>query len=74
MHSLVSIVGVVLSRKENYLEWSSKIENTLIFNDIWDVIHDGDTKPIKSRTNKEISIWTNKDKKIYALITTSVSE
>jgi hypothetical protein len=47
MHSLVSIVCVVLSGKENYLEWSRKIEHTLIFNDLWDDICDGDTAPTK---------------------------
>jgi hypothetical protein len=74
MHSLVSIVGVVLSGKENYPEWSRKIEHTLIFNDLWDDICDGDTKPTKPTTDKELSIWMNKDKKAYALIVSSVSE
>ena len=36
MHSLISIVGIVLSRKENYHEWFRKVKNTLIFNDLWD--------------------------------------
>ena len=31
MHSLASIVGVVLSGKENYIEWSRNIKHTLIF-------------------------------------------
>jgi hypothetical protein len=35
MHSLISIVGVVLARKENYREWYRKIESTLIFNNLW---------------------------------------
>jgi hypothetical protein len=53
MHSLISNEGVVLNGKENYLELSRKIEYTLIFNDLWDDICDGDTKPTKSTTNKE---------------------
>ena len=36
MNSLISIVGVILSRKENYQEWFRKVKNTLIFNDMWD--------------------------------------
>jgi hypothetical protein len=35
MHSLISIVGVVLIDKENYQEWYRKIKSTLIFNDLW---------------------------------------
>lgn len=35
MHSLISIVGVVLFGKENYHEWSRKIKHTLIYNELW---------------------------------------
>jgi len=73
-HSLVSIVGVVLNGKENYPEWSRKIEHTMIFNNIWDDICDGDTKPTKPTAGKELAIWTNKDKKAYTLIFAFVSE
>ena len=38
MNSLISIVGVILSRKENYQERFRKVKNTLIFNDMWDGI------------------------------------
>ena len=38
MNSLISIVGVILSGKENYQEWFRKVKNTLIFNDMWDGI------------------------------------
>jgi hypothetical protein len=74
MHSLVLIVDVVLSGKENYLEWLRKIEHTLIFNDFWDGICDGDIAPTKPTIDKELAIWTNKDKKTYALIVASVNE
>jgi hypothetical protein len=43
----------------------------MIFNDLWDVICDGDTKPT---VDKELIIWTNKYKKAYALIFSFVSE
>ena len=41
MNCLISIVGVILSGKENYQnyqEWFRKVKNTLIFNDMWDGI------------------------------------
>ena len=41
MHSLISIVGVVLTNKENYLEWSRKIKHTLVFNVMWDEVCEG---------------------------------
>jgi len=74
MQRELSIVGVVLNGKENYLEWSRKIEHTLIFNDLSDDIFDGDTKSTKPTTYKELAIWMNKDKKSYALIVASVNE
>jgi hypothetical protein len=38
MHSLITIVGVVLTSKENDKEWYRKIKSTLIFNDLWNGI------------------------------------
>lgn len=35
MHSIISMVGIVLTGKENYLEWSCMIKHTLIFNEMW---------------------------------------
>jgi hypothetical protein len=40
MGSLISIVGVTLTSKENYPEWYRKIKHTLIFNDFWDGIYE----------------------------------
>ena len=76
MHSLISIVGVVLSGKEKYLEWSRKIKHTLIFNEVWRGIceREEDLPPAKPTSNKEIAIWENKNCKAYALIATSVNE
>jgi len=42
MHSLISIVGVVLTGKENYPEQSWKIKHTLIFNELWKGVCVGD--------------------------------
>jgi len=36
MNSLVSLIGIVFSRKENYQEWFRKVKNALTFNDRWD--------------------------------------
>jgi len=38
IHSLITIVGVVLTSKENYIECYRKIKSTLIFNDLWNGI------------------------------------
>jgi hypothetical protein len=35
MHSLISIVNVVSTGKENYKEWYRNIKSTLIFNNLW---------------------------------------
>jgi hypothetical protein len=88
MHSLISIVGVVLSGKVNYQEWFRKIKHTLIFNDLWDGICENtgensddspddsscDSEPEEPTDAKELAIWKSKDKKAYALIVASVSE
>ena len=76
MHSLISIVGIVLSGKENYLEWSRKIKHTLIFNELWKGICEGqeENPPAKPTSDKELAIWENKNCKAYALIAASVSE
>ena len=55
MHSLISIVSVVLSGKENYQEWFRKIKNTLIFNDLWDDICESkdDNEPKQPKDDKQ---------------------
>ena len=75
-HSLISIVWVILIGKEDYPKWFRKIKHTLIFNDLWDGICEGenDSEPAHPTGDKELAIWKNKDKKAYALIATSVSE
>jgi len=74
MHSLVSIVGIVFNVKENWSEWSTKIKHTLIFNDFWVGICDGDNQPTKPTNAKELTVWNVKNNKAYALIASSVSE
>ena len=43
MHSLATIVGAFLTSKENYLEYSRKINTTFIYNELWDSILEGET-------------------------------
>ena len=76
MHSAITIIRVVLSRKENYLEWSRKIKHTLLFNQLWRGFceGEGDNAPAKPTLYKEISILENKNKKAYALIAQFVNE
>eukprot|EP00253_Pinus_taeda_P022521 PITA_22521 len=76
MHSLISIVRVVLTGKENHLEWSQKIKHTLIFNELWKgvCVGDRDKEPEQPTSNKEFAIWENKNNKAYVLIATSVNE
>jgi len=42
MHSIISIVGIILTSKENYPEWSQMIKHTLIFNELWKGVCVGD--------------------------------
>lgn len=74
MHSLISIVGVILNEKENYLEWSKKLKHTLIFNEFWVTIYDGDNPSIKPTNAKELMVWNHKNMKAYALIVASINE
>eukprot|EP00253_Pinus_taeda_P008830 PITA_08830 len=76
MHSLISIVGVVLISKENYSEWSRKIKHTLIFNELWNRLCVGnrDKEPEQPTSSKEFAIWENKNNKSYALIVASLNE
>ena len=76
MHSIISMVGIVLTGKENYLEWSRMIKRTLIFNELWNgvCVGEGDDDPVQPTSEKELIIWENKNNKAYALITASVNE
>ena len=76
MHSIISMVGIVLTGKENYPEWFRMIKHTLIFNELWKglCVGDGDNEPVQPTSDKELVIWENKNSKAYALITTSINE
>eukprot|EP00253_Pinus_taeda_P014298 PITA_14298 len=70
------MVGIVLTGKENYPEWSRMIKHTLIFNELWKgvCVGDGDNELVQPTSNKELVIWENKNNKAYALIAASVNE
>eukprot|EP00253_Pinus_taeda_P003682 PITA_03682 len=70
------MVGIVLTGKENYPEWSRMIKHTLIFNELWKgvCVEDGDNGPVQPTSDKELVIWENKNSKAYALIAASVNE
>lgn len=74
MHSLVSIIGVVLTGKDNWSEWYRKLKNTLIFNDFWEGVCIGDTKPVQPTDAKELEVWKMKNCQAYALIAASINE
>eukprot|EP00253_Pinus_taeda_P025943 PITA_25943 len=76
MHSIISTVGIVITGKENYPEWSQMIKHTLIFNELWKgvCVEDRDNEPKQPTSDKELVICENKNNKAYALITTSVNE
>jgi len=74
MHSLVSLVGATFIVKENWEKWHRKITNTFVFKDFYDGVCDGNNSPTKPTNVKELAIWNVKNKKAYALISSSVSE
>lgn len=73
MQSIVSLIGEILTGKDTWLEWHRKVENTLIFNDLWYKICDGDTQPTEPTDVKEKEIWNYKNSKALALIRDSIN-
>lgn len=69
-------MGIVLTGKENYPEWSRMIKHTLIFNELWKevCVGDGDKGSKQPTSDKEFAIWENKNNKAYALIAVAISE
>lgn len=76
MHSIIYIVGLVLTGKETYPRWSRKIKHTLIFNELRKgvCVGDGYKELEQPSSGKEFAIWENKNNKAYALIVASVSK
>ena len=76
MHSIISMIGIVLTGKENYPDWSRMIQHTLIFNELWKgvCVGEGDSDPEKPTSDKELAIWEKKNNKAYALIAVFVNK
>jgi hypothetical protein len=53
MHSLISIVNMVLNDKDNYREWYRNIKSTLIFNDLWKGIFEETQIPQRIKITEE---------------------
>eukprot|EP00253_Pinus_taeda_P013777 PITA_13777 len=70
------MVGIVLTGKENYPDWSRMIQHTIIFNELWKgvCVGEGDRDPVQPTSDKELVIWENKNNKAYALIIASVNK
>jgi len=70
------MVGIVLTGKENYPEWSRMVKHTLIYNELWKGVCVGeeDKDPVQPTSDKELIIWESKNNKAYALIAASVNE
>eukprot|EP00253_Pinus_taeda_P024327 PITA_24327 len=70
------MIGIVLTGKENYPDWSRMVQHTLIFNELWKgvCVGEGDSDPEKPTSDKELAIWENKNSKAYALIAASVNK
>ena len=52
------MVGIVLTGKENYPDWSRMIQHTIIFNELWKgvCVGEGDSDPEKPTSDKELAI------------------
>jgi uncharacterized protein YbcC (UPF0753/DUF2309 family) len=63
-----------LDGPKNYKSWSQHMYNTLIYNELWCDICDGDTAPTKPIDATSLAKWNLKDEKALALLRSSVIE
>jgi hypothetical protein len=63
-----------LDGPKNYKSWSRHMQNTLIYNELWHDICDGDTTPAKPTDVASLEKWKLKDEKELALLCSSVTE
>jgi hypothetical protein len=63
-----------LEGSKNYKAWKQHMESTLIYNELWKDICNGDVKPNKSTNARPLAKWELKDEKALALIKSSVNE
>jgi hypothetical protein len=63
-----------LDGPKNYKTWSRHMHSTLIYNELWCDICDGDTAPTKPNEATSLAKWNLKDEKALALLCSSVTE
>jgi hypothetical protein len=63
-----------LDGPKNYKSWSQHMQNTLIYNELWRDIYDGDTAPTKPTDATSLEKWNLKDEKALALLRSFVTE
>lgn len=69
-------MGLFIAKKKSYHGWSEKMKHTLIFNELWKGIceGEGDNALENPTLDKELVILENKNIKAYALIVELVNE
>eukprot|EP00253_Pinus_taeda_P025408 PITA_25408 len=63
------MIGIVLTRKENYRDWSRMVQHTLIFNELWKgvCVGEGESDLEKPTSDKELAILENKKSKAFGM-------
>jgi hypothetical protein len=62
-----------LDGPKNYKTWSRHMKNTLIYNELWKDVFNGDKPPTNPIDDIELDIWELKDEKTLALLRSSVT-
>jgi hypothetical protein len=63
-----------LDGSKNYKTWSRHMHNTLIYNELWHDICDGDTAPTKPTDATSLAKWNLKDEKALAFLCSSITK
>jgi len=63
-----------LNGPKNYKSWSRHMHNTLIYNELWRDICDGDIAPTNPTNTTSLEKWQLKDEKTFVLLHSSVTE
>ena len=63
-----------LEGSKSYKTWQRLIESTLVYNELWHDICDGDVKPNKPTDAAALTKWEVKNSKALALIKSSVND
>lgn len=63
-----------LEGSKNYKTWKRHIESTLIYNELWKYVCDGDVKLIKPKDADSLAKWEIKNARALALIKSSIND